>query len=278
MMAQPRVRKASWMSSRISQRMRRRRNQCSRRSRLLHHPAVHAEAGAVLGAAAGDDRGDPQPADLVAVLVVVVAAVGVDTSGRRSGRPRLPRTGGTAWISGISWVTSLRLPPVSVDGQRDAVRLDDHVVFAAGLAPVHRARAGFRPALHRAQVGGVDDRRGRGRACRLPAARPAAPHAAAARPQPRSSPATRASRSSLSRSPAPAAGTATRSPYIRRTGSRTAPADPPDAYVQDGGSYVGPRAAAARSAPTASPRPPTVYVHSSSRLPRTSYPAGTNEN
>src|SRR5437879_5480856 len=28
MMAQPRVRKASWMSSRISQRMRRRRNQC----------------------------------------------------------------------------------------------------------------------------------------------------------------------------------------------------------------------------------------------------------
>ena len=30
MMAQARVRKASWMSSRISQRMRRRRNQCSR--------------------------------------------------------------------------------------------------------------------------------------------------------------------------------------------------------------------------------------------------------
>ncbi len=27
----------------------------------------------------------------------------------RSGWPRLPRIGGTAWISGISWVTSLRL-------------------------------------------------------------------------------------------------------------------------------------------------------------------------
>ena len=68
------------------------------------------------------------------------------------------------------------------------------------------------------------------------------------------------------------------SPCIRRTGSRTAPAGPPDAYVRDGDSYVRLRAAAARSAPTASPRPPTAYVHSSSRLPRTSYPAGTNEN
>lgn len=36
------------------------------------------------------------------------------TSGRRRGRPHLPRTGGTAWSSGISWVTSLRWPPVRV--------------------------------------------------------------------------------------------------------------------------------------------------------------------
>ena len=34
--------------------------------------------------------------------------------GRRRGRPRLPRTGGIASSSWISWVTSLRLPPVKV--------------------------------------------------------------------------------------------------------------------------------------------------------------------
>jgi hypothetical protein len=33
--------------------------------------------------------------------------------GRRRGRPRRPRTGGISSMSGISWVMSLRLPPVS---------------------------------------------------------------------------------------------------------------------------------------------------------------------
>ncbi len=69
-------------------------------------------------------------------------------------------TGGKAWISGISWVTSLRLPPV-VSGdcrERDAVRLDDQVVLAAGPVPVHRGRDGpvTRPTLPRADVAGVD--------------------------------------------------------------------------------------------------------------------------
>ena len=41
---------------------------------LLHDPAVHTQPGAMLGAAARNDRGDPGGPDLLAVLVVVVAA------------------------------------------------------------------------------------------------------------------------------------------------------------------------------------------------------------
>ncbi len=55
--------------------------------------AVASEAGAVFGAASGDDRGGLEPADLVAVDVVVIAAAGVDPAERRRGRPLLPRTG-----------------------------------------------------------------------------------------------------------------------------------------------------------------------------------------
>src|SRR5919107_1273782 len=44
-------------------------------------PAVAAQPGSVAGAAAGDVRGDAPLAEQAAVLVVVVAAVGVDTPG-----------------------------------------------------------------------------------------------------------------------------------------------------------------------------------------------------
>ena len=84
------------MSSRISQRMRRRSEPVQQAKRPLDDPAVDAQPGAVFGAAAGDERGDPAVADQLAVLVVVVAAVGVECRGRRRGRPRRPRTGGTA--------------------------------------------------------------------------------------------------------------------------------------------------------------------------------------
>ena len=65
------------------------------------------------GPAAGD-HGFDAAADEPAVLVVVVAAVGDEHVGSQRGLPIMPRTGGTLSISGISWVTSLRLPPVSV--------------------------------------------------------------------------------------------------------------------------------------------------------------------
>src|SRR5512142_2368753 len=45
---------------------------------LLDDPAVHAQPGTVLCVTAGDHRGDPGLPHLGAVLVVVVAAAGVD--------------------------------------------------------------------------------------------------------------------------------------------------------------------------------------------------------
>jgi conjugative relaxase-like TrwC/TraI family protein len=78
MMAQAKRRKASWMSSRISHRMRSRRNQCSRAKPCSNDPAIHAQPGIMLLAATGDDRLDPRLANLLAVFVMVVAAIGVE--------------------------------------------------------------------------------------------------------------------------------------------------------------------------------------------------------
>ena len=94
MMPQPRVTKAWWMSSRISQRMRQAAEPVQQRERACRHRAVHPEAGAVFSAWPGDDRVDLQPADLVAVALVVVAAVGVDPSGAAQRLAALVARGG----------------------------------------------------------------------------------------------------------------------------------------------------------------------------------------
>lgn len=54
------------------------------------------------GAAAGDHRGDALVPDLPAVLVMVIAPVGVDPAWPLARRPRRPRTGGIASIRGMS--------------------------------------------------------------------------------------------------------------------------------------------------------------------------------
>ena len=61
----------------------------------------------------GDLRLDTAAAQLAPAFARVVGAVAVSRFGRRRGRPRRPRTGGIASTSGIIWVMSLRLPPVS---------------------------------------------------------------------------------------------------------------------------------------------------------------------
>ena len=107
----------------------------------LDDPAVAAEAGAVLGLAAGDLRCDAALAELAAVTVVVVAAVGDDAIGPPARPADLAATGGTRSTSGISWVTSWRLPPVSVQASGIPVRVDEEVVLRAVSGSVNRARA-----------------------------------------------------------------------------------------------------------------------------------------
>lgn len=109
--------------------------------RTLPETALCAEAGAVFGNASGDHRLHAERPDEAIVLVVVVATVAEHHVGRRRGLPRLPRTGGTASSSGMSWVTSLLSPPVGVTASGRPVtsvirwRLLSDVPQSAGLRP-----------------------------------------------------------------------------------------------------------------------------------------------
>ena len=120
-------------------------------------PAVSAEAGAVFDLAASDDRLDSAFPDEPAVLVVVVAAVGDSARGLRRGRPTRPRTCGTRSSSSSSWVTSLRLPPVTVQ----AVGCHRRLRAGGACCRRDRGRPGSDPfwrPLFRLQMAGVGDR------------------------------------------------------------------------------------------------------------------------
>ena len=145
MMAQARLRKASWMSSRISQRIRSRRNQCSSAMDLLHHPAVGAQPRAVRGAAAGDHGRDALLPYLLAVLVVVVAAVSVDPVRALTGPPAAAAYRRDRLDQGHELGDVVAVAAGQRDRQRDAVRFGDQVVLRAGPGTVDRARAGFGP-------------------------------------------------------------------------------------------------------------------------------------
>ncbi|MFJ9417772.1 hypothetical protein ACIRPT_26940 [Streptomyces sp. NPDC101227] len=82
---------------------------------------------------------------------------------RRQQMMALPMAASAWWMS--SWIAQDQrdqladVVAVAASGdcrERDAVRLDDQVVLAAGTAPVQQGRTGGRPTLHRADVAGVD--------------------------------------------------------------------------------------------------------------------------
>jgi len=114
---------------------------------LLHDPAVDAQARAVLGGAAGDDRGDPGGLDLLAVFIVVVAAVGVDGI-RAAPRPSAaPAHGRDGLDEGQELGDVVTVAAGQCHRQRDAVRFGDQVVLRARPGTIDRARTGFGPPL-----------------------------------------------------------------------------------------------------------------------------------
>ena len=105
-------------------------------------PAVAAEAGAVLGLAAGDLGLDPALTELAAVLVVVVASIGSDAFGATAWPADLAAHRRHLSSSGINWVTSLRLPPVTLQASGRPVPstrrwcLEPFLALSTGLGPV----------------------------------------------------------------------------------------------------------------------------------------------
>lgn len=71
---------------------------------MRSNPSVNTEAGTVRYSAASDDRFDAPSPDQAAVLVVVIAAVAEEDV--------RPSTWSSDESRDISWVTSLRFPPV----------------------------------------------------------------------------------------------------------------------------------------------------------------------
>jgi hypothetical protein len=139
MSAQPRVTNAWWMSSRTSQRVRRRRNQWSSAiapSTTCGTCPGQSRAWCRAGLGAGwSGIGGPWPVDLVVIAAVGVQVLGAAQWGaalavdRRGGLDQRDQLGGVVAVAAGS-----------DRGDRDAMCLDDQVVLAVGLVPVHRGR------------------------------------------------------------------------------------------------------------------------------------------
>ena len=109
----------------------------------LDDPADGAEAGAVVGAAASDQRPDPAGADESAVLVVVVAAVcdqliGTSAWSANNAPDRRHAVEQRDQLRHVVAVAAGQRP-----GERDPGRVDQEVVLGAVSGSVNRARARF---------------------------------------------------------------------------------------------------------------------------------------
>ena len=111
----------------------------------LDDPAIGAQSGAVPGATAGNGRHDAAGADLVAVDVVVVAAVG-EQRVRLAARAASPATHGRDGVEqGQELGDVVAVAAGQDDRERSAVPVGDEVVLGSGPAPVDRRRAGVDP-------------------------------------------------------------------------------------------------------------------------------------
>ncbi len=113
----------------------------------LDHPALLAQARAVRDAAAGDPRGDAAGAQLSAVTVVVVAAIGeqLPRSAAGSAAPAPDRRDGIDQRDELGDVVAVAAG--EGDGERDAAGVADQVVLGARPPAVDRRRADVVPPL-----------------------------------------------------------------------------------------------------------------------------------
>ena len=107
----------------------------------LDHPAAAAEPGAVLGLATSDLGTDAAAAELTAVRVMVVAAVG-GYSLRPATRPTdLAAHGWDALDEGHELGDVVAVAAGERPGERDPGRVYEKVMLGAVSGPVNRARA-----------------------------------------------------------------------------------------------------------------------------------------
>lgn len=137
------------MSSRRSQRTRRRLKPCSQAARqpgnrAFDDPAVDAEAGAVRDAASGDHRFDAPGPDQAAVFVVVVAPVGQQRVWSSPG-PADQADGRDLREQGHQLGDIVAVSAGQRHGERDALPVDEDVVLAARPCSVDRAGTAFGP-------------------------------------------------------------------------------------------------------------------------------------
>ena len=107
----------------------------------LDDPAVAAQAGAVLGLAAGNDRCDPSLSQLPAVALGVVAAVAEELVGSAA---RSTEDAAHGRHSVEQWDQLGNVVTVAAserEGKRGAALVDDQVVLGAQPSTVNRARA-----------------------------------------------------------------------------------------------------------------------------------------
>src|SRR3954464_1948551 len=166
----------------------------------LDHPALLAQPGAVRDAAAGDPRRDAALAQLAAVDVVVVAAIGEQLP-RAAARPATSpadRRHGVDQRNQLCDVVAIA--PGEADRQRDSAGLDHQVVLGARPSAIDWRGADVVPPPAGGRASG-GPRSGPGPARRRRATRPAAARAAPASRRPRSSRSAAASRSPPSSRP-----------------------------------------------------------------------------
>ena len=100
----------------------------------LDNPAVAAEAGAVLGLAAGDLGSDPALAELPAVFVVVVAAVGGNPLGPSAGAADAAAHRRDPLDEWDQLGDVVAVAAGEREGERDSCRVDEEVVLEPDLA------------------------------------------------------------------------------------------------------------------------------------------------